>query len=443
VIKKALKAGAGSVEEILLLGIILLNFMDFIEHISPDLDYVKKIISLSALGVLMYKASPTKIFFGNKQPFPDVMLVISYLLLSVKDMLSYSVSAITDLTERGVSYWGNVYAAGSAPNPIDIASTAGNVSIDAVQKIPVGPELSSLVREFTFSGFPPQANEVFIRVHSDSSSALFLIEPKYFMHRWHNVLLEHSASIEVGALLIGVAILLVLSIYFTFRANISSPSLLHAIREEGSLTWKKIVTRTLIIFLVLNFFYVAVFNLMLEWLALAIDAPLLMIAIFFYFFAWLKHHRKFASQSLLYRIGNFGESFYEKFIAMFHDNRGIMLGLSGMLVLHLATDIGNYLVPYITGIHDPFYFAHLGSGHTTLFSFTNMQDSLAGMDLARVSGFGKIAVFFTYMMNAMGVLLIFIGRIKNYKFVVLIRLIRFYFVVKLVVGIVFTINTWI
>jgi len=66
------------IEEIILLFIILLNIMDFLEILPGDLDYAKKIISWSALGYLLYKASLTRIFFNNKHKFVDFALIISY-----------------------------------------------------------------------------------------------------------------------------------------------------------------------------------------------------------------------------------------------------------------------------------------------------------------------------------------------------------------------------
>ena len=96
----------------------------------------------------------------------------------------------------------------------------------------------------------------------------------------------------------------------------------------------------------------------MEWLAVAIDAPLAVIGIFSYLFFIIKHHEKFHVDSFLFKMGNFGEEFYERFIDMFHSRSGIILGISGMLVLHLFTDALSFIVPYIFVFRDILYFSH-------------------------------------------------------------------------------------
>ena len=133
------------------------------------------------------------------------------------------------------------------------------------------------------------------------------------------------------------------------RLEVKKPSLLAALGEHGKLGRNpfRILWRYLLVFLAFAGFFVVVFNLVMEWLAIAIDAPLIMLAILFYLFIIIRHYKKYNVESLIYRIGEFGENFYEKFISLFHYKRTIMLGISGMLVLHLITDAGSFIIPYI------------------------------------------------------------------------------------------------
>jgi len=91
-----------------------------------------------------------------------------------------------------------------------------------------------------------------------------------------------------------------------------------------------------------------------------------------------------------------------------------MLGLSGMLVLHLLTDIGNFIVPYLVGIHDPLYFQELGSGHKPILSlgilFSYAAKGHYFSDLSLISGFWNIFYLsYLYLFNIISIVFIFIG----------------------------------
>ena len=58
--------------------------------ILADLDYVKKIISWTALGYILYKVSLTKIFFNNRHKHVDLFLIIAYFMLIIKNIVLFS-----------------------------------------------------------------------------------------------------------------------------------------------------------------------------------------------------------------------------------------------------------------------------------------------------------------------------------------------------------------
>jgi len=156
-----------------------------------------------------------------------------------------------------------------------------------------------------------------------------------------------------------------------------------------------------------------VFNLMMEWLAIAIDAPMLVIGVLFYLLLWIKHHKRFSTESFIYRIGNMGTGFYKRFMSLFHSKKGVFLAISGMLVLHLLTDVGNFMVPYSLGIYDSLYFDQLGPGHEPVFSLTGIMragpDSLFGEDIAQVvNSVDAMGVIFVYLFNFIAMLLLLI-----------------------------------
>jgi hypothetical protein len=141
---------------------------------------------------------------------------------------------------------------------------------------------------------------------------------------------------------------------------------------------------------------------MMEWLAIAVDASLLVLTLIFYLLTlFRRHYRRLGAESFLYRVGESAENFYYRFIELFHRKETFFLGLSGLLVLHLITDIGNFIIPHVFGIHDELYFGVLGeAGHSPLLDLMRMNFRFA-------SGFfQKIAIFWIYALNTIAMLLL-------------------------------------
>lgn len=282
------------IEEIILITLIYLNIIDFLEVIPSDLDYAKKIISWVGLGLLLYKVSPTKIFFGQKNKKFDISLIIIYFLFIMKNMVAYSKVAL-ELTHGG---------------------------------------LRELYK--------------------------FILANTYF---FENTLIK-----------IGIILIMALALLMTFKLKVKKPSTLDVIHNSESIkkSFVSITKRFLSILIVIFGFFFIVFNLMMEWLAIAIDAPLLMIGLGGYFMLAIKYKHTFKSSKAIYDLGNMGEKFYEKFIVLFQSKK-IYLGIIGMLVLHLLTDIGNFVLPYIFSIHDDLYFGQFTNIHRPLIYLFNSE----------------------------------------------------------------------
>lgn len=172
---------------------------------------------------------------------------------------------------------------------------------------------------------------------------------------------RYGAFLEVLFFYIGGIGLIILSLYISFRVPIGKPSFMAVIHEEGDLPRNihTFVERFLSVFFVLIMFFLFVFNLMAEWLAVAIDSPIIVFGILFYIFIIMRHHKKYGPDSLIYRVGDFGNDLYEKLVGLFHDKKTVYLGISGLLVLHLITDLAIFVVPYFMGIQDAFYYGSL------------------------------------------------------------------------------------
>src|SRR3989344_5730398 len=87
------------IEEFLLFLIIILNILDFTELLPPEYDFIKKIISWTCLGYLLYKSSLTNIFFGEKIPKIGFLLVLAYFCLIVKNLIVFAQSVIDETGE--------------------------------------------------------------------------------------------------------------------------------------------------------------------------------------------------------------------------------------------------------------------------------------------------------------------------------------------------------
>ena len=229
-----------------------------------------------------------------------------------------------------------------------------------------------------------------------------VIEEFVIFYDFQNFILDNALMLELYFFITGGIIIILLAVYSSFFIDVREPSLMNIIHEEGRPdSIYKFLTRIVTVYLVYTAFFVAVFNLIMEWLAIAIDAPLIMLGLLFYLFIIMRHYRKYSVESLIYRIGKFGEIFYEKFISLFHYKKTILLGISGMLVLHLLTDALSFILPYILTFRDSLYFSQLGAGH----------DSLIPLFLGQIENqpfLEQFSLFFVYLLNAIGILFLLI-----------------------------------
>ena len=68
-------------EKIFLIILISVNILEFTGLHLGELSFIKDIVSFSAVGYVLYKASLTQLFFGKKNRRLDLLMVITYFLL--------------------------------------------------------------------------------------------------------------------------------------------------------------------------------------------------------------------------------------------------------------------------------------------------------------------------------------------------------------------------
>ncbi|MEA2037006.1 MAG: hypothetical protein U9O94_05830 [Nanoarchaeota archaeon] len=228
------------------------------------------------------------------------------------------------------------------------------------------------------------------------------IEEVNLLAGFYTFIIDEKVLIEYTTFYLGGIMLILLSFYMTYKLKVTKPSLMDVIHERGipKNIYKK-TERFILTFLVLVGFFVIVFNLVMEWLAMAVDASLLVVALIFYVLTLFReHHSRFHPSTFIYRVGHVGEKFYEKFISLFHSKKRIFLAISGILVLHLLTDIGVFMIPYILGFHDAIYFGHFEGGHSPLYNL------LIGDIGQATSIFGSLSIVWVYVFNLMAMLLL-------------------------------------
>lgn len=312
---RSLKIG---VEELILFIIIILNVLDAFEVITPELDYIKKIISWAALGYLLFLTRPSEIFVGSRDKFLDASMIIGYVFLIIKNLISYATTEIT-----------------------------------------------------TTSAF---------------------LRPLY------NALVKNSAIIEISGIYAGIIILAAVALHLANK-SLKKPSIISMFHKNlGKPTnLKEMFSRWILLFLTILAFFIVFVNLTMEWLAIAIDAPLVMIGLATYIFFVVRHRQKFNKDSFLARFGDFGSNLYNDIITHIKYKKTVFRAISVMIVLHVITDAFIFLWPYFFGFIDRLYLGLLTTHHPTIFT-------LLAKDLGSTSITNSFFILTAYLGNAVALL---------------------------------------
>ena len=330
------------IELSILATLIVLNVLDFIGMLSPELNYVKKIVAWTALGYLLYKASLSHIFFGERYPFFDATIVIGYFSMVLNNFIHYA-RTLHDNMEGG--------------------------------EMVFDEELGVFVQEAITYG-----------EH---------VVPHYLANLY-GFLIEHEPLIIIIGFFFGFSVMGLLSIYVARKIDIQSPSLLDGLGIHGQASsLGGSLGRMVISMLVFIGFFVVVFNIMMEWLAIAIHAPLIMLGLVFYLFGG-----NLGLGERIEKISSFGDEFYEEFIELFKSRKTILWGVAGMLVLHLLTDIPNLMFPYLIGLRE------------TLYQGAYLNVTIWEVILEAVLGFAlqeQLMLWAGYILNILGILFLMVA----------------------------------
>ncbi len=392
------------INEFILVGIIVFQFLDFFKLLDPFWDYVKKIVSWALIAYLLYLTSPSAMFFGKKEKWWDAAVIISLFMMTLKNIVSFAAAARDTMTEHVLKYVSFVHSPDTIPGVANI--TLSEASYNTFNLLGTYLANASMYAKPFASQLTISNPSIPFTLLSGEQSMTALLQP-YGMNglifQLYNTLANHAAVIERVSFIIGTVLVLGLGIYAALRFHVEERSVLAVIHEHGELQdVMHALKRVLAVLLVLTAFFLLLFNLVVEWLAIAIDAPLAMIGLAVYLLIAVQFHRKMhrnlRGEDLLTKIGGFGTDFLKDFARLFTSRRTVLLGLSGLLVLHLLVDIGTFLIPYATGLRDPLYFGHLGAGHDTLFMIISANwTGLLATDLS---------VLGLYVLNTVGLFML-------------------------------------
>ncbi len=262
------------IEEIIIFLIIALNVLDITGNLFGELDFLKKVISWTAIGYVFGRLQISRVLFGHRNKTRDRLILATFFLLVIKGFVHY-----------------------------------------------------------------------FAADETQALSSIFTIISIY------------SAQIQFYSFTLGTLLLIVTSVVIGLRSHFAEPSILAMLIGTGDPpdSLGKKLLRVFLVLFVLTSFYLFIFDPIMEWLSIAVDAPLLMIALFYYLLMYKKHHET----SIIHRAGDAGDRFIQQFINLFLSKRTLFLGVAGLICLRVLVDLSVFIIPYITGVVNPYYFAGL------------------------------------------------------------------------------------
>ncbi|MFC1800615.1 hypothetical protein ACFLYT_01020, partial [Nanoarchaeota archaeon] len=216
------------------------------------------------------------------------------------------------------------------------------------------------------------------------------------------ILLLLQPGSEIYAFLIGFVSLVLISVYITYVIKFRNKSVVSLLGVRG---WKFAK-----VFLLLSLFYVGVYQLMMEWMTLAVDSImvfLLLIVVVYMVFRRSQHRKREALEKPL----ELPEKVYEKIFGLFHYHKTIFLGLSALLLFGPLTDVLIFIIPYMTGLEGAeIYFSKLQflAGHNPIFNFFHWGEGLFAQQIAGMSLHAQVVLAFLFLMNALALVFILV-----------------------------------
>ncbi len=310
----------GAIESMLAL-IIIFNLFEFFNLLSPNFEFIAKLMSITVLTLLLYEINLEEIFYGKKSRTEMIALLLANFLIMIRMFIDWIFIAYNKIVE-----------------------TRSDASIKY---------LYQMIIEFE---------------------------------------VNHPGLIVQASMIAGFAILIIISFFDIFK-DIEAPSLFEALHMKGKAPgFFRKIERFFVALIIYLAFYIIFFNFFIEWLAIGIDSTITIFAIIIFGIRFIMKHKKhYEEEHVINKIGDAGEAFYSQFINLFKYRYTILFGLSGILILHLIVDLGNYIIPFILNMNNELYFSQLNTSHLTLFTILS--------NLYTANMMSNIAILLNYALN--------------------------------------------
>ncbi len=205
---------------------------------------------------------------------------------------------------------------------------------------------------------------------------------------------RRANEITFFSLIFGLVLIVMISIMATRHLRIKAPSVMHAIHgEKIHNPFAKFIS----VFIIFLGFFIIFFNPVMEWFALVIDAPLVVLVLFIYIFRIHNIGKNRNNEEILFKIAESVETFFEKFIELFHSRRTLFFAISGLLIFHLVADVGAFVLPYSFGTSS-IYRQNLEDQHDSLHIL--YEEDKQNFE----SPVNHLSLFFAYFFNVLGLL---------------------------------------
>ncbi|MBI2558874.1 hypothetical protein HYW20_06130 [Candidatus Woesearchaeota archaeon] len=214
-----------------------------------------------------------------------------------------------------------------------------------------------------------------------------------FVYHGYLFFRDNLAAANIAAFYIGIGGIFIVSIYLAKKIEVSHPSFLYAIYQKKI---KNVLIKFLSIFVLLLGFYHFVFSTILEWLEFAIDDPVVATGIIFYAYSIAKHHQKFHPDNVIFKIGDYSQRLYRKFVSLFHYKKTLPLAISGLLVMHALADLGVFAYS-LTFMKENPYLQELSSSHVPFLK-------LFLGDMPGMPSYAAIPLLIGYLLNALSLI---------------------------------------
>lgn len=167
---------------------------------------------------------------------------------------------------------------------------------------------------------------------------------------------------------LGTVLFLILAISFTLRYKPRSPSVMAMLGEKGRLKHlDHFAVRAILTFFVIVAFYILVFDIILQWAGIIASSATIVVLLAWLVDSIVRPGTSIATaKKFVMSIENIDEKLFGSVVTLFHDRTTVLFGIAALLVFYPLSDLGSFIVPYVTNIPNTFIASLDALTHTPL-----------------------------------------------------------------------------